>query len=260
MALRERGRAQGAARVASTGCSTTRAARRTAARPRRRSTSCSACRGSRRSCARTAASWSAAERRSRADHPGRPTRRPALPHHRLGRAQHDRGDGAGRARARLEYLAITDHSATHGFGNDVTPEQLRRQIERVRELDETLDGFELLVGTEIEHPARRLARLRRRPARRARLGRRLGPHVVRHVDGEMTDADRRRLRAPLDRRDRPPDGAQDRDAPALRVDTDAVFAAAARTGTMLEINSAPDRRDLNDVHARAARARRACGS
>ena len=29
---------------------------------------------------------------------------------------------------------------------------------------------------------------------------------------------------------------------------------------MLEINSAPDRRDLNDVHARAAAARPACGS
>ena len=38
------------------------------------------------------------------------------------------------------------------------------------------------------------------------------------------------------------------------LDADAIFAAAARTGTMLEINSAPDRRDLNDVHARAARA------
>jgi DNA polymerase (family 10) len=36
------------------------------------------------------------------------------------------------------------------------------------------------------------------------------------------------------------------------VDVDAVIAAAARTGTMIEINSAPDRRDLNDVHARAA--------
>jgi DNA polymerase (family 10) len=35
-------------------------------------------------------------------------------------------------------------------------------------------------------------------------------------------------------------------------DMDAVIAAAARTGTMLEINSAPDRRDLDDVHARAA--------
>ncbi len=31
-----------------------------------------------------------------------------------------------------------------------------------------------------------------------------------------------------------------------------MFAAAARTGTMLEINANPDRRDLSDVHARAA--------
>jgi DNA polymerase (family 10) len=36
------------------------------------------------------------------------------------------------------------------------------------------------------------------------------------------------------------------------VDVDALIEAAARSGTMLEINSAPDRRDLDDVHARAA--------
>ena len=36
------------------------------------------------------------------------------------------------------------------------------------------------------------------------------------------------------------------------VDVDALIEAAARTGTMIEINGAPDRRDLNDVHARAA--------
>ena len=36
------------------------------------------------------------------------------------------------------------------------------------------------------------------------------------------------------------------------VDVDALIEAAARTGTMLEINGAPDRRDLDDVHARAA--------
>ena len=36
------------------------------------------------------------------------------------------------------------------------------------------------------------------------------------------------------------------------IDLEAVFAAAARTGTMLEINGNPDRRDLSDVHARAA--------
>jgi DNA polymerase (family 10) len=36
------------------------------------------------------------------------------------------------------------------------------------------------------------------------------------------------------------------------VDVHALIEAAARTGTMLEINANPDRRDLSDVHARAA--------
>ena len=40
--------------------------------------------------------------------------------------------------------------------------------------------------------------------------------------------------------------------PGYDVDLDAVIEAAARTGTMLEINGAPDRRDLDDIHARAA--------
>jgi DNA polymerase (family 10) len=36
------------------------------------------------------------------------------------------------------------------------------------------------------------------------------------------------------------------------LDMERVIEAAARTGTMLEINSSPDRRDLNDINARAA--------
>src|SRR3954449_6670500 len=47
-----------------------------------------------------------------------------------------------------EYIAITDHSASHGFGNHVEPDELRRQIERVRALNDTLDSIEVLIGTE----------------------------------------------------------------------------------------------------------------
>jgi DNA polymerase (family 10) len=36
------------------------------------------------------------------------------------------------------------------------------------------------------------------------------------------------------------------------IDLPAVFTAAARAGTMLEINANPDRRDLSDIHARGA--------
>src|SRR5207302_10638371 len=50
---------------------------------------------------------------------------------------------------RYEYLAITDHSASHGLGNDVSPAQLRRQIERVHEANAGIEGIELLAGSEV---------------------------------------------------------------------------------------------------------------
>ena len=92
---------------------------RIAARPRRRSTSCSACPGSRRSCARTAASS-----RPRQRHAAR--RSSTLEdlkgdlhcHTSLSDGRNTIEEMAQAARERgLEYLAITDHSATHGFGN-----------------------------------------------------------------------------------------------------------------------------------------------
>jgi DNA polymerase (family 10) len=40
--------------------------------------------------------------------------------------------------------------------------------------------------------------------------------------------------------------------PPYHFDFPAIVEAATETGTMLEINSSPDRRDMNDVNARAA--------
>ena len=111
----------------------------------------------------------------------------------------------------LEYLAITDHSASHGFGNHVTPEALAERIEEIRALNASLDDFELLVGHRGQHPPRRLARLRRRAARAARLGDRLGPHLVRDERAGDDRPHDPRDRAPAGRRHRPPDGPQDRD-------------------------------------------------
>jgi DNA polymerase (family X) len=49
-----------------------------------------------------------------------------------------------------------------------------------------------------------------------------------------------------------PTGRKIETRPPYALDVERVIEAAARTGTMLEINSAPDRRDLNELHARAA--------
>ena len=151
-----------------------------------------------------------------------------------------------------EYLAITDHSASHGFGDDVSPEQLRRQIELVHEANERIEGIELLAGSEVnilpdgslDYDDDLLAQL---------------DWVIASVHtsfamGEqaMTERMIAAIEHPFVRAIAHPTGRLiERRAP-YAIDLDAVFMAAARTHTMLEINANPDRRDLSDVNARAA--------
>jgi DNA polymerase (family 10) len=153
-----------------------------------------------------------------------------------------------------EYLAITDHSASHGFGNDVSPEQLERQIELVREADERVQGIELLAGSEVnvlpdgslDYEDELLGRLDWVIA---------SVHTSFGMSADaMTERMIKAIEHPLVRAIGHPTGRLiERRAP-YALDLDAVFAAAARTGTMLEINGNPDRRDLSDVNARAAAA------
>src|SRR3954454_15548660 len=54
------------------------------------------------------------------------------------------------ARARgYAYLAVTDHSASHGFGNDVSPRRLEERIEEIRRLNAGRRVFRLLAGSEV---------------------------------------------------------------------------------------------------------------
>ena len=69
---------------------------------------------------------------------------------------------------------------------------------------------------------------------------------------EMTDRIVAALEHPLVDAIGHPTGRKIETRDAYAVDMERVIEAAVRTGTMLEINAAPDRRDLNEVHARAA--------
>ncbi len=151
-----------------------------------------------------------------------------------------------------EYLAITDHSASHGFGNDVSPEQLRRQIELVREANTRVQGIELLAGSEVnilpdgslDYQDELLGELDWVIASvhtSFGLGERaMTERMIAAIEHPLVDAIGHPTGRLIERRE------------PYAIDLDAVFAAAARTATMLEINANPDRRDLSDVHARAA--------
>jgi DNA polymerase (family 10) len=163
------------------------------------------------------------------------------------------GEMARAARERgYEYLAITDHSASHGFGNDVSPEQLRRQIELVREADAGIEGIRLLAGSEVnilpdgslDYEDELLGQLDWVIA---------SMHTsFRMSEQAMTERMITAIKQPLVDAIGHPTGRLIQRREPYAIDFPAVFEAAARTGTMLEINANPDRRDLAEVHARAA--------
>ena len=162
----------------------------------------------------------------------------------MGEAARERG---------YRYLAITDHSASHGFGDHVTAERLWERIDEVREWNRGKRGFRLLAGSEInigmdgtlDYPDDLVEALDWVVAsvhtsfaisEKAMTERVLGaienPQVscIGHLTGRL-----------IGRRE--PYG----------IDIEAVVEAAARTGTMLEINGNPNRRDLSEHHSRLAK-------
>ncbi|MET0769945.1 MAG: DNA polymerase/3'-5' exonuclease PolX [Solirubrobacteraceae bacterium] len=152
-----------------------------------------------------------------------------------------------------EYLAITDHSASHGFGNHVDIPTLEQQIEHVRALNAAFgDDFELLIGTEtnilpdgsLDYPDELLAELDWVVA---------SVHTAFQMSADdMTARMIAAVEHPLVDVIGHPTGRKIETRSPYAVDMEKVIAAAAKAGTMLEINAAPDRRDLNELHARAA--------
>jgi DNA polymerase (family 10) len=151
-----------------------------------------------------------------------------------------------------DYLAITDHSATHGFGNDVQPDELLRQVERIREIDEQTDGITVLAGTEVnvlpngslDYEDDVLEQLDWIVA---------SLHTsFRMKEKDMTARMIHAMEHPLVDAIGHPTGRKLELREAYALDIEKVVEAAVRTGTFLEINSAPDRRDLNEQNARHA--------
>lgn len=151
-----------------------------------------------------------------------------------------------------EYLAITDHSGGIGVAGGLSPDRLREQIERVRAVDREIDGITLLTGSEVEiksdgaldFPDEILALL---------------DWVIASVHSGFNQPEeqitRRIVRAMenphVDAIAHPTGGLIGKRAP-YAVDLETVFRTAARTKTVLEINSFPQRLDLVDAHVRRA--------
>jgi DNA polymerase (family X) len=150
------------------------------------------------------------------------------------------------------YLAITDHSASFGFGDNVSPDRLKEHVEMIRSTE--VEGIELLAGSEVnvlpdgslDYDDETLAQLDWVVA---------SVHSSFRMSAEqMTARIVRAIEHPLVDLLGHPSGRKIGERLPYEFDLQQIIEAAVRTGTMLEINSNPNRRDLNDVAARAAAA------
>ena len=153
----------------------------------------------------------------------------------------------------LEYIAVTDHSVGRGIANGLSIERLERHGERLKEVAEAVGGIRVLRGTEMDiradgtldyaddvlenldwvvasvHSA--MAQDSETMTKRI-ISAMKNPHVsaIGHLSTRLIGE-----RRPVD------------------ADYEAIFRAAADTGTALEINGSLERLDLKDTHIRRAR-------
>ncbi|MGA8902357.1 DNA polymerase/3'-5' exonuclease PolX [Bradyrhizobium sp.] len=161
---------------------------------------------------------------------------------------------AAAAKARgYAYMALTDHSQHTTIAHGLDAGRLSRQIDEIDRLNDELDGFTVLKGSEVDIladgrldlPDKILSRLDLVVAavhqkfdlpRKAQTERivhamdNLHVSIIAHPTGRLIGE-----RDPYD------------------VDMEAVIAAAGARGCHLELNADPDRLDLNDINVHAAK-------
>ncbi|MBS1261032.1 MAG: DNA polymerase/3'-5' exonuclease PolX [Calditrichaeota bacterium] len=152
----------------------------------------------------------------------------------------------------LDYLAITDHSQAVAVAGGLNEDELRRHAGAVRELNERLDGIELLAGVEVD--ILRDGRLDIDETLLMELD-----YVVASVHSSMNQSRERTTKRYLSAIESGVVhslghlfGRKIGEREGMELDADRVFAACAEHGVCIEINGQPDRLDLPADYCRRA--------
>jgi len=152
-----------------------------------------------------------------------------------------------------QYLGIADHSGGSGIAHGLGAERLKQQILEIKQLNQRISGIHIFSGIEVDIradgsldiPDQLLAEL---------------DIVTAGVHSSMNQSQEQMTRRIIKAIENPnvdvlahPTCRLLPDREPVALDMEAVFQAAARTNTMLEINGMPSRLDLKDIHAYRAR-------
>lgn len=151
-----------------------------------------------------------------------------------------------------EYIAVTDHSGGLGVAGGLNADRIRKQIEEIHIFTEKKKGIPVLAGSEVDIRADGALDFPDTILQQLDV-----VIAAVHVSLEQPrDKITQRICAALENPNvdilAHPSGRLIGRRPAMEVDWERVFARAAETGVILEINAHYLRLDLNDQHIREA--------
>jgi DNA polymerase (family X) len=152
-----------------------------------------------------------------------------------------------------EYMAITDHSKNLAFANGLTDERALEHIARIRAVEKKMKGIRIFAGVEVDILGDGSLDLSDSVLEQMDI-------VIASVHSQfnqdratMTDRLLKAIANPNTSLIGHPTGRQLLRRDAYQFDFDAVLKAAAKDKVAMELNSYPERLDLNDVHLRMAK-------
>ena len=160
------------------------------------------------------------------------------------------------AKARgYKYMAITDHSKNLAFANGLDDKRALAHVQRIREASNMIDGITILAGIEVDILADGDLDLSDDVLAQMDVIIASVHSVFNQEPAKMTDRLLKAIANPNTSIVGHPTGRLQLRRDAYQFDMDAVLTAAAKHRVAMELNSYPDRLDLNDVHLRQAKQR-----
>ena len=154
-----------------------------------------------------------------------------------------------------KYMAITDHSKNLAFANGLDDKRAVAHIERIRKVNEKIGGITIFAGIEVDILADGDLDLSDNVLAQMDVVIASVHSVFNQEPAKMTERLLKAVENPNTSIIGHPTGRLQLRRDAYHFDMDAVLTAAAKRKVAMELNSYPDRLDLNDVHLRQAKQR-----
>jgi DNA polymerase (family X) len=160
------------------------------------------------------------------------------------------------AKARgYKYMAITDHSKNLAFANGLDDTRAVAHIRRIHEASEKIEGITIFAGIEVDILADGDLDLSDDVLAQMDVVIASVHSVFNQEAAKMTERLLKAIMNPNTSIIGHPTGRLQLRRDAYQFDMDAILTAAAKQKVAMELNSYPDRLDLNDIHLRQAKQR-----